>query len=402
MCSNFFNKNIPACLFLLIIIISSCSSKESNEVANEGQHVIKIDDLTDVSNLSFSKVVDSVFYLPLETSEEVLMGQIESLQVVDERIFVSDITSKSLFSFDMDGRLITKYSAVGEGPGEFSTINSFTINPERKEVVIAGAGKILFYDYEGEFLREFKTVLSGSMAVAYTGNNRLMAYTNYKIHDEKQGANNVVFLDYETGDVISANLSFNPKARVENMTSFFNNISGLQGTSKYLSIPYRNTVWQVSGEEVDTFFTVDFGDNALPDSFEDEFLSNSKVTSGKLREIERNNAWYRIKGGGAQINNRYVNFSYAGKDSQFIEVFFDKRNDQGYSFKVPLENDIDGAKFVVQRSAYENYFISIASPEVLLGLGDKVADLNILGDGLEIDGNPVLRFVAYNFEHFQK
>ena len=63
------------------------------------------------------------------------------------------------------------------------------------------------------------------------------------------------------------------------------------------------------------------------DSFEDEFLSNSKVTSGKLREIERNNAWYRIKGGGAQINNRYVNFSYAGKDSQFIEVFFDKQND---------------------------------------------------------------------------
>ena len=229
-----------------------------------------------------------------------------------------------------------------------------------------------------------------------------MAYTNYIIHDEKQGANNVVFLDYETGDVVSANLSFNPKARVENMTSFFNNVSGLQGTSKYLSIPYRNTVWQVSGEEVDTFFTVDFGDNALPDSFEDEFLSNSKVTSGKLREIERNNAWYRIKGGGAQINNRYVNFSYAGKDSQFIEVFFDKQNDQGYSFKVPLENDIDGAKFVVQRSAYENYFISIASPEVLLRLGDKVADLNILGDGLEIDGNPVLRFVAYNFEHFQK
>ena len=130
MCSIFFNKNIPACLFLLIIIISSCSSKESNEVANVGQHVIKIDDLTDVSNLSFSKVVDSVFYLPLETSEEVLMGQIESLQVVDERIFVSDITSKSLFSFDMDGRLITKYSAVGEGPGEFSTINSFSINPE--------------------------------------------------------------------------------------------------------------------------------------------------------------------------------------------------------------------------------------------------------------------------------
>jgi len=79
---------------------------------------------------------------------------IESLP--NGNIIVNDQKAKQIFMFDEKGNFIKKIGRAGQGPGEFG--NPFCMTTTSDSIIVADNSnmRIQYYDFEGNFIREFK------------------------------------------------------------------------------------------------------------------------------------------------------------------------------------------------------------------------------------------------------
>lgn len=89
---------------------------------------------------------DSVSIISLETKEERLIGEVTKLSHQNNLIYIADNLSKSIFVFDMSGKLQNKIHAVGNGPGEYVNISYFTVHGNDMVILDHYARKLLFYE----------------------------------------------------------------------------------------------------------------------------------------------------------------------------------------------------------------------------------------------------------------
>jgi len=147
-------------LSVLIILSVSCSNKHYEPGANEiyvdfengSPTVINSED--DLFN--YSNYLDSVLYIPLETSENCLIGNVNDLHLANDMLFV-EADFKSVFVFDLNGKLLSKVSKIGRGHGEYGKLAWFDVNPTNNEISIydVTSHRILVYSVDGDFIRQF-------------------------------------------------------------------------------------------------------------------------------------------------------------------------------------------------------------------------------------------------------
>lgn len=97
-------------------------------------------------------IVDSISYIPLETSNNCLLGDIQCVKKDDDVFFVKDI--KGIFVFDKEGRFKNEIGRRGNGPGEYFYIDNFYLDRKNKLVCLIFNAKkqILQYDYNGNYV----------------------------------------------------------------------------------------------------------------------------------------------------------------------------------------------------------------------------------------------------------
>lgn len=141
----------------------------------------------------------SIHYIPLETTEESIIGRIEKLESDDSYIFIFDKTNNQTFRFSQkDGSFLNKFGHIGRGPGEYIELRDMTLDKKRKEVCLLDywGFKILYFNYDGEYLREQplyylydKMEFVGDRMVLHThnhGNERVPAVNNNRLVLAKQ------------------------------------------------------------------------------------------------------------------------------------------------------------------------------------------------------------------------
>ena len=95
--------------------------------------------------------------IPLETTDSSVMGDIMKVISAKGRIFVAPWNGKSIFIFDRSGKYLSRIDKEGRGPGEYLKISDFMVTEEPEEIVVyAREGKLNFYDWDGNFLRDSK------------------------------------------------------------------------------------------------------------------------------------------------------------------------------------------------------------------------------------------------------
>jgi 6-bladed beta-propeller len=94
--------------------------------------------------------------IKLETIQNSLLGSI-SLVKVDPKtkdFLVADCDSGNrLLRFNPVGKYITRYGAIGEGPGEYKRLKSFSI-ADNGDIIIIASHKIIRFSKSGELLKE--------------------------------------------------------------------------------------------------------------------------------------------------------------------------------------------------------------------------------------------------------
>jgi hypothetical protein len=105
--------------------------------------------------LQLSDLVESVEYIPLETNDNILVGDIAMFDVSKNHIAVRCNNTGIIYLFKRDGRFVSKIGNVGNGPGEYTRyVDAVFIEEDRHQVIVHvryPGHRFLQYDLSGKF-----------------------------------------------------------------------------------------------------------------------------------------------------------------------------------------------------------------------------------------------------------
>ena len=151
---NKYIKNIV--VLILAILIVSCVKKQLNMTyINEEHIVVDIYSLepTSENKINLSSIADSINYIPLETDDNILVGSVNKIEIVDSLFYILDKKTDKIWCFNSLGEFIFELFRKGQGPEEYTKIQDFCIDQTNNNIVIwdRNIGKILYYDLSGKY-----------------------------------------------------------------------------------------------------------------------------------------------------------------------------------------------------------------------------------------------------------
>ena len=146
------------------------------------------------SNRAFEikDIVSDIQYIILEETPESLFSGIYKLVIKNGRIYVLDISPKSLFVFDVKGKFLHRVGRLGSGPGEYSnSMINFAVN-ENDEVFVYDYARrnMMKYDKNGKYINSKKSSFSFNDFLFLSDDQYLLSLDIY----EKNNLNRKVML----------------------------------------------------------------------------------------------------------------------------------------------------------------------------------------------------------------
>jgi len=233
---------------LLTLIINGCRSENKrnyHKIISPLNHVTKQLDLSDF--------VDSVNYIPLETSNNSLIGNPGKAVYCNHYFFISDIGENKILVFDQQGKYSHSIARLGRGPAEYAEISDFTVSPEDTTIFVGDSyGKINCYSFKGNYIKSFfteKSILS-------------INSVKQKIYISTDAR---VYLIDSTGTITHEFGHYDPK-----LLNRLNYISGgkifPKNNSEFLfSLPYQDTIYKYSMNQITPKYVIDFGKHSIPE-----------------------------------------------------------------------------------------------------------------------------------------
>jgi hypothetical protein len=136
------NFNIPCIVAIIVflILIFSCNNNEkqdSNKNTDNSYINLFLDETKRETELKMSSFFSSVKIIPLELTDNSMLGDINNLQIFEDKFIIFDKTgANSVFVFNKKGEFLFEIGSKGSGPGEYSEISDFTIDYEKKLIFI--------------------------------------------------------------------------------------------------------------------------------------------------------------------------------------------------------------------------------------------------------------------------
>ncbi|WP_322934145.1 6-bladed beta-propeller [Bacteroides sp. CG01] len=245
--------------FLSIIFLVGCGKKI--KYSNESNlTVLQIDWDNIVDRFDYSSMVeDSILMIPLEVRDDCIIGEVTKLLYQNNLIYIADNISKSIFVFDLSGKLVTKVHSLGNGPGEYTNITSFTVHNTDIIIFDHTINRLFFYNVSGEFVRD-KDVSAIWGSDMFELDNKL-----YLVNDggySKNGYYHLFSIDLEDADKYEMYLPF--EKRQNNQGWIVDSYHAkLKNEAIIYFWPY-DIIYTVTNREIYPSFRIDFGKKDIP------------------------------------------------------------------------------------------------------------------------------------------
>jgi len=143
-------KTLAVTIFIGLITWSCASNSEKRG------HIGMInfpESLNQIGVIPLSTVASGIEYIPLETSDESLVGTIGHQVFLDNGlIYIKDNTGL-IKIFDLKGNFVRKIDRVGRGPQEYLQSSILSLSPSNGNILLTGNGEIKEYNSLGRFIR---------------------------------------------------------------------------------------------------------------------------------------------------------------------------------------------------------------------------------------------------------
>ena len=242
-------------IFLLLpFFLFSCKGEDVQEGKDQAIH------LDVFSNSAEELAFESIRAVPLETGEDILIGDRTAFVIHNNEFFIYEYEKhKSVLRFDSAGNFLNKVGKPGRGPEEYIPPADFTVHGDTVDFLDGGTkSNILGYHKNGEFLYS-KTFDIYSMSFEKTETGYAF-YTGYGVSSPSKYR---LLLTDENGNITDQYLEDNKEWGVP-----LANINMYRSGSS-ICIPefYNNSVYELRGETLESTFNLDYGEYAIPDAF---------------------------------------------------------------------------------------------------------------------------------------
>ena len=115
--------------------------------------------LSEVRDNFYYEQIDSIELIPLETSKDILIGQISNIYEVDSQLVVIDGTkSQRIFVFDKSGHFLRTIGTKGKAKDEYQSKHDIRLNDEKVQFTDWLNGSLYSYNLNGEvdFIHHFE------------------------------------------------------------------------------------------------------------------------------------------------------------------------------------------------------------------------------------------------------
>jgi len=310
---------VDKCLFLIaVMFFASCkeglkSDASMLKVSESNQRIeINIDVKTDI--LGINELIDSVSFIPLETSNECLIGEIDKIIYHESKYYILDCHSaKTLFCFDSSGHFLRKIGKVGNGPGEFVEPTDFLLTSSHIVVLDQFAHRLLFYTYDGEFVSstQFQGKAHGiaslgndSLFLVRAGDNRGTDFHNYPI------------LVMDINGYVKMKGLENPYTM--NYSASGSPIQRMNGRTLYMK-PMADVIYEVTTEQIVERYFLNIKDSPLPSNYE-------KLCNGDFENFMRHyRGKYNYFSGQFFETKNHVFLMVLNKDNHKISTIYNKQ-----------------------------------------------------------------------------
>ena len=136
-------------LFAILSLFLSCSTKQK-----DGLFTISVES-AEKSTLSLSEISENIEAIELESTDNSLLFRIEKVCYTEEYIVIQGGRREHIWLFNKQGKFLRKIGSVGQGPGEYVSVNDVTVDTKNKQIIVTCSNcKYICYNFEGKLIKE--------------------------------------------------------------------------------------------------------------------------------------------------------------------------------------------------------------------------------------------------------
>ena len=141
--------------------------------------------------------IDTMWYVPLETSKKYMIGETEKIELDHQSVFVFDrFNAKALFRFALSGEFLNQIGKKGNGPGEYADITDFSLVDNNVAIYDHYKKKILYYKKDGTFLYDkFLPLFCSQFVYMSSGQYLFYTFSEYNHHIPNIRNYNIILCD---------------------------------------------------------------------------------------------------------------------------------------------------------------------------------------------------------------
>ena len=320
---------------LLMVILCGCQSG-SRKSQTYDLPVIDISKNYPKKEIRLQDIAD-IEYIPLETTDDVLLGNLSNLSYVSDNFIIAwDMSQGSVFTFNRKGKIINSFNHKGQGDKEYFMISSGgVIVDEKTDELFLFADRILVYSMSGEYKRTLKypDSLKISSKASNFDDETLLVYDEYNDWRDDNRTKPYLLLSKKDGSIV-AELDINLPVRYSNTIRQTVNDDSGQSVSQRFTFAYLNSRqygfqdFVITEITSDTIYKLNQNKDLTPmlvrtpsvHASEPRVIWSTSLTTDKFIVFEKNTLDFN-----AGINNRdipSVTFIYEFASGEINEVSF--------------------------------------------------------------------------------
>lgn len=310
-------------LSLCILFFNSCA----NKIDDKEENTLYVD-LENAGNVSLWDIFSHIELIPLETTNESLIKDINKLILYDDIYYLLDYRNSTILMFDSSGNFLYKINDKGDGPQEYLDISDFEINKENNMLsVLAPVNNSMYeYDLKGNFTNKYKLPdIRGAYKSFFSLNNDTVVFFTFDYD------NRIKLYSKSENRIVKELLP-----ETDNMLDKFSQTEFPY--ANYLHRASSNKLLKIenNGDIVDGY-TWDFGKlnntegqieyiAALPGNDLHKYIH-------QFMDTEIVNQIMILQAG----NSKYL-FTQLWRKGKHVSVFHDKKNSKSHVFEKTIEN----------------------------------------------------------------
>ena len=319
---------------LLSVFLFSCSEK-GESLSQDDLEVISID-LSKAFDGKLSEFFEpEVDYIWLkDDSEEAQLGaDTDKIEFYGDKILILDVFGcKCVKIFDDKGNYRGKIRAYGDGPEKYLDLDNFLVHDNQVLLLGIHPSKLMWFDFEGNFLKEEKLPFGINGGVFMEKLNRYYFFSqSFLVEDYLVRSVNSEFQDTTYFFPIAEGHYYGSYSERNNLIK--------NGQGLYYTRPLQDTIFLLQKGEFVPKLVFDYGGYAQD---LDEFKRNSEQMS-PLEELEFHNKRAKLyfvpNYWNVGEDYLYARFRYEG--NSFI-VYYNRKKKETSVLNLKIEDDIGG------------------------------------------------------------